>query len=44
MWDNEILCAVRQSYQQSHIVANQEERGEGNDEFSLQSIFVLTLK
>jgi hypothetical protein len=30
--------------QQSHIVANQEELCERDDEFSLQSIFVHTLK
>jgi hypothetical protein len=28
----------------SHIMANQEELGEGNDEFSLRNIFVRTSK
>jgi hypothetical protein len=32
--------AVLQLYQQSHLVAKQEELEEGNDEFSLRSIFV----
>jgi hypothetical protein len=31
-----------QSCQQSHLVANQEEPGEGNYEFSLRSMFVHT--
>jgi hypothetical protein len=35
--------ALRQSYQQSHLVANQE-LGEGNCEFSLRIIFVYTWK
>jgi hypothetical protein len=29
-----------QAYQQNHLVANQKELGEGNDEFSLLSIFI----
>jgi hypothetical protein len=29
-----------QSYQQSHLEANEEELGEGNEEFGLQNIFV----
>jgi hypothetical protein len=36
--------ALWQSYQQCYLVANQEELGEGNDEFSLRSIFVNTSK
>jgi hypothetical protein len=33
--------ALWQSYQQSHLAANQEELGEGNDEFILQvSLFI----
>jgi hypothetical protein len=36
--------ALWESYQQSHIVANQVEPGEGNDECSLRSIFVHTSK
>jgi hypothetical protein len=30
------------SYQQSHLLANKEELGEGNNEFNLRSIFVHT--
>jgi hypothetical protein len=31
--------ALRQSYQQSHVVVNWEDLGKGNDEFCLRSIF-----
>jgi hypothetical protein len=31
--------ALWKSYQQSHPVANQEELGEGNDEFGLRNVF-----
>jgi hypothetical protein len=33
-----------QSYQQSHLVANQEELGEANNEFGRQNVFVHNLK
>jgi hypothetical protein len=36
--------ALWQSCQLSHLVANQEELGEGSDDFSLQSIFIHTSK
>jgi hypothetical protein len=39
-----LLIRLWKSYQQSHLVAKQEEPGEGNDEFGLQSIFVHTSK
>jgi hypothetical protein len=34
--------ALWQSYQQRHLVANQEEVGKGNNEFGFQSVFVHT--
>jgi hypothetical protein len=36
--------AVWQSYQSSHLVADQEELGEVNDELGLRNIFVQTSK
>jgi hypothetical protein len=36
--------AVWQSYQSSHLVADQEELGEVNDELGLRNIFVKTSK
>jgi hypothetical protein len=36
--------ALWQSYQKSHLVANQEELGKLGDEFNLQSIFIHTSK
>jgi hypothetical protein len=34
--------ALRQSYQQSHVVVNWEDLGKGNDEFCLWSFFFFT--
>jgi hypothetical protein len=38
------IRALWQSYQQINPIAKQEQLGEGNDEFGLQSIFVHTAK